>query len=167
MDIQPGDILLQRPICQLLWCMHRNTWPGIKVIFQALFSILALPFTKSLRSHALQVGYSPARDCIRVYHTSLGYTRSELSCDLSPGLLETALVSRRFRHLYDDKVDASFHTRIGLPVNLFMFFLTPIAGYLPVYGIHNCTHFIAHCWRAAGKPIVRAPGTDVAPKEFL
>jgi hypothetical protein len=177
-DVQAGDILLQRPLHQLHFCVEHGTWPGWAVLVQSVFAALVWPILRSHATHALQ--------CIEVQggggrgtrqwghlvfvHTQYGQVRKMTGKGFPPGYLETCVVvptrdrwnavaggGDRIRHVMEGLV--------GRRLNPMWLLLTPVirktgrwSTIYPLhhkrFRIHNCTHLIALCWLEVGVRLV-------------
>jgi hypothetical protein len=173
-EIKEGDILLQRPLYHLHWCVEHGVWPGWRIVFQGLFAILVWPILKSHATHVLQCTQVLDSGALVVVHTQTGRVRRQTTTSLPRGFLETCVVvptheqweqvaggGQRIRHVFDNLQ--------GRALNPIWLLMTPVIRkthwcstiydlHDKRFKIHNCTHLIALAWRECGVRLIDSTG---------
>jgi hypothetical protein len=185
-DIEPGDILLQRPVHQLHWCVEHGIWPGWSCLFQSMFVVLVWPLLQSHSAHALQVTERlESNGDLVVIHTQYGRVRKMTTAQLPYGYIQTCVLVKtrdrwnaisggghRVRHVLEGLITGR--------VNPVVFLMTPLirktkwfSAIYPLHDkrfrVHNCTHLIALAWLECGVRLVdldRIPIQGIYPDDF-
>jgi hypothetical protein len=177
--VHAGDVLLQRPLIQLVWCLNRRKWPGLLLLSQCAAAVVWMPFLRSNCSHVLQC-IEITKDKIVCVHTTLG--RVVQVETYSPGYIETCSVVPLHAALAklvqgEQRLKNAFQNMVGIRVSVPWFFATPLvranwidtAARMPHesrFRLHNCTHLVVLGWLECGQRLFEDPIQGVYPDDF-